>query len=73
MKLGDLLFLEYRNQDDEVRTKITPLHFRAFYESSKISYLAASKGLKKIYEISGLGLAKWNADDAAVTRQIFER
>ena len=71
MKSKDLFFAEYRNDSDETLDKATPDHFRKFYEADFVRELAKKNGLICSYEVSGKGYAKWNIDDAFVTRQIF--
>jgi len=71
MRQDDLLFLEYRNEEDADKTKVTEDHFRAFYGADRISDLCVSNDLELVYEVSGTGFAKWKKDDASITRQIF--
>ena len=73
MKLGDLLFIEYRNEGDSKLVKETPDHFRAFYQAKFISELANQCKLECIYHVEGIGFAKWRHDDASVTRQSFKK
>lgn len=71
MKSGDLFMVEYRNEKDADLEKVTPEHFREFYSSKFIASLANKNGMDCIYEVEGTGFAKWQSDDAFVTRQIF--
>jgi len=71
MSTNDKLLLEYRNEEDATKSKVTDAHFRSFYAAEKVSLLATNNNLKLMYEVSGTGLAKWKSDDASVTRQIF--
>ncbi|MBV13302.1 MAG: hypothetical protein CMC52_04335 [Flavobacteriaceae bacterium] len=71
MNNKDVLFVEYRNDNDETLDKAMPDHFRKFYKANFIKELAEKNGLVCSYEVSGKGYAKWNIDDAHVTRQIF--
>ena len=71
MKENDYLFVEYRNEIDAKLKKVTEDHFRAFYSSSYVLKLAVKCQLSRIYEVEGVGFAKWKEDDASVTRQIF--
>ena len=73
MKNKDLFFVEYRNDKDETLDKAMPDHFRKFYKANFVSELAKKNGLMCSYEVSGKGFAKWDIDDAYVTRQIFVR
>ena len=73
VKVNDPLFLEYRNDGDVDRRKVTPDHFRAFYTSDFIAEKAAEYDLECIYQVEGVGFAKWKQDDASVTRQIFQK
>ena len=73
MEPGDYFFTEFRNEKDEFLTKGTPKHFRRFYTSRFIKSVAEGKKLKCIYEVEGRGLAKWNSDDAFVSRQVYAK
>ena len=69
----DLLFVEYRNENDKNLPKVTSTHFREYYSCSTISEIAEKNGLISCYEVSGTGYAKYKHDDAFVTRQIFKK
>jgi len=71
LKHGDFMFLEYRNEDDISKPKLTETHYRAFYSSDRIAKHAKSNNFDLVYEVSGRGFAKLKHDDAVVTRQIF--
>tara|TARA_B100001094_G_C18144035_1_gene779583 strand:+ start:392 stop:1033 length:642 start_codon:yes stop_codon:yes gene_type:complete len=71
MRESDYLFLEYRNLMDENLEKVMPKHFRKFFETEFVTSVAKENGLKCNYQVEGRGFAKWKADDAFVTRQIF--
>ena len=73
MKLGDLLLVEYRNEEDSKLVKETPDHFRAFHKAKFISELANEFNLECVYQVEGIGFAKWGQDDASVTRQSFRK
>ena len=73
MRSSDYLFLEYRNIRDENLEKVTPKHFRKFFQSEFVSSVAEKNNLKCNYEVEGRGFAKWKFDDAFVTRQIFKK
>tara|TARA_B100000767_G_C19761105_1_gene535208 strand:+ start:2129 stop:2788 length:660 start_codon:yes stop_codon:yes gene_type:complete len=71
MRQSDYFFTEYRNDKDEKLDKGTSSHFRKFYKASYITAIANENNFKCVYEVEGRGFAKWNVDDAVVTRQIF--
>lgn len=73
MRPEDLLFVEYRTEQDAGRTKMTPAHFRNFLAERDLTGWAAESGLKCNYVVKGIGMAKWKNDDAFVVRQIFQR
>tara|TARA_B100001093_G_scaffold492355_1_gene533389 strand:+ start:559 stop:1194 length:636 start_codon:yes stop_codon:yes gene_type:complete len=73
MKDGDLFFVEYRDENDKDLPKVTGKHFREYYSADKISTLASSNNLDILYEVSGVGFAKYKEDDASVIRQIFKK
>jgi len=62
------LALEFRTGKDFKRKKITPRHFRKYFELSKIEKLCNSLNLKKMYSTQGAGMAKYKEDDAFVGR-----
>lgn len=69
---GDVLALEFRTTNDQYRPKVTGAHYRRFIEPSKlIEKLNQTNKWKKIYQIEGVGLAKFKSDDAYVCRLIF--
>ena len=72
LKPDEFMFLEYRNDNDVNKPKLTSPHFRAFYPSEKIEEYAKTEHFNLIYEVSGQGFAKLKHDDASVTRQIFQ-
>jgi hypothetical protein len=69
----DILFVEYRNENDKTLPKVTGTHFREYYSSSYISEIAEQNELMTCYQVSGTGYAKFKHDDAFVTRQIFKK
>ena len=71
MRKNDLFFTEYRNDNDADLEKVTPDHYRNFFNENYVKRIANQYGLNCEYEVSGRGYAKWNVDDAFVTRQIF--
>jgi tellurite methyltransferase len=71
MGQSDYFFTEYRNDKDETLDKATSNHFRKFYKANYVTAIANENNFKCIYEIEGQGFAKWNVDDAFVTRQIY--
>ena len=71
MNKADLLFVEYRNQNDSHLPKVTDTHYREYYTSLEISEIAKNNNLSVKYEVSGVGFAKYKHDDAFITRQIF--
>ena len=73
MKHEDILFLEYRNKEDEERQKETKPHYRNFVDPNFLRATGADLSLQIKYEVSGFGFAKHGNDDACVTRQIFEK
>ncbi len=72
MEMKDRLFLEFRNDGDTTRKKVTSAHFRAFHTADKVVNLAAENNFKVVYQVSGTGFAKWKEDDASITRQIIQ-
>ena len=73
MRLYDYFYVEYRNINDKHLTKVTPKHYRNFFQSSFVKDVAKSNNLKCLYEVEGIGFAKYKLDDAYVTRQIFQK
>lgn len=73
MNHSDILLVEYRNEDDANLPKVTEIHYREYYSSKLISNIAKDNNLSCLYEVSGLGYAKFKHDDAFVTRQIFTK
>lgn len=73
MRLYDYFYVEYRNTKDKHLTKVTPQHYRNFFKSSFVKDVAKSNNLKCLYEVEGIGFAKYKLDDAYVTRQIFQK
>ena len=71
MKKSDYFFTEFRNEKDKNRKKVTPKHFRKFYSSDYVSSIAYKNNLSCIYQVEGIGFAKWRDDDAFVSRQIY--
>jgi SAM-dependent methyltransferase len=73
MNNEDLFFVEYRDNNDKDLPKVTGKHFREYYSADKISSIASSNNLEIVYEVSGVGFAKYKDDDASVVRQIFSK
>lgn len=73
MRPGECFFTEYRNEKEACLEKVTPQHFREFHESKLVSQICYENNLDCIYGVEGVGFAKWKADDAHVTRQIFKK
>jgi len=71
MSPQDLLFMEYRTEDDAERTKATGAHYRNFLNAAKVEAMLNANGLKTQYLVQGLGFAKWKVDDAFVARHII--
>lgn len=71
MSHNDYFFAEYRNKNDQFLSKHTPSHDRFFHNASYVKEIAMQNNLKCFYEVEGRGMAKWQTDDAIVTRQIF--
>jgi len=69
---GDILALEFRNEDDSLRLKETGLHYRRYPNHDEVVARAQQRGFVLRYEAQGRGFAKYKNDDAVVSRLIFE-
>jgi SAM-dependent methyltransferase len=73
MRPGDIFAAEYRTPEDSLRLKSTLPHYRNFVDPLIISEFCRSMGLECLYDVRGLGFAKWKNDDAYVCRQLFKK
>lgn len=66
-----ICMFEYRTSEDAEREKATPKHFRRYIDHESLVSSACKRGFKVDYQVKGIGLAKYKADDAFVGRVIF--
>lgn len=66
------IFLEFRTKQDAKRQKVTAMHFRNFTDLEDFENLLLKFNLSIVNKWTGLGYAKYKADDAYVARYILE-
>lgn len=66
------LALEYRTPRDEGLPKQTPTHFRRYVEPCVLRRKAEKLGLSVLIDQEGSGFSVFGADDAFLSRQIFQ-
>jgi len=66
------LALEYRTPRDAGLPKQTPTHFRRYVEPDEIRTKAEKLGMSVLIDEEGSGFSVFGADDAYLSRQIFQ-
>ena len=70
LTIGDMVACEYRNDGDFGRHKETETHFRRFINDKDLIDNLSLAGFKVAYHVTGIGYAKYKADDASVTMML---
>jgi len=73
MTTGEMVYFEFRSKEDEELEKIHKGHFRRYVDTDIFKHRLSGLGFSIEYSITGMGMAKYKAEDPIVSRIIAKK